>query len=446
MNKIKILLVFISIAINLSAQPVDEPSFINEKAYTQAFLHCVSDEKYFAKYAIEAHPGSFELMEPIKCKLHIPGGINQVWQEATKSNLYKKGEYDYSKDFWVGIRFNFYFGGELVSTSFEEFEKPQQDAGLFTYYFELDPLNFEKGEGDINFAYIELLKKLKRKGSQLVIEAALPSKNLDHKSFVPIASGSFYLRYDDVKYTEWMKLLSKSTNISSEQLAETELSEKNTNSKNFNIQLKHLADSIMKSIFGEIGFSKNFTMSCLQNPCEKGYLYANTFKSTKPCSLEPQDSCKEAIITYAFIRKDVPLTIKMLVTTKENGNFVGIENNPFGKNQISIEKQNLLSISEIQQIITNKFPNDNLEIFPYGKSLVYYSARIKQPTFKNEVNKLNRDPGYRLVKETKASKNWENGFIYSVGCNGQKRQNRVYHFDAVTGDLLWITEIYNVTN
>lgn len=423
MNKIIILLVFISQTINLFAQPVDEPTFINENAYSQPFLHFVSDEKHFAKYAIEAHTGSFELMEPIKCKLHIPTGINKVWRDAENSNLYQKGAYNYSKDFRVGIRFNFYVGGVLVSTAFEDFEKPQKDDGSFTFYFELDPLDFEQGEGDINFAYIEFLKILKKKGSQLVIEAALPSKNLNRISYVPIACGSFYLRYDDIKYGEWKK-----------------------SATDYNIQLKQLADSTMKSIFGEIGFSKNFTMSCLQNPCAKGYQYANTLVSNNPCASEPQDSCKEAIATYNFVKKDVPLTIKILITIKENGNFVNIENNQYGKNEITIEKQNLLSITEIQKIIHNKFHKDSLEILPYGHALRYSNARIKQPDYKDGSNKLNRDPGYRLIKETKAGKNWENGFVYIARSKDQKILNRVYHFDAVAGELLWITEIYNVTD
>jgi hypothetical protein len=423
MNKIIILLVFISQTINLFAQPVDEPTFINENAYSQPFLHFVSDEKHFAKYAIEAHSGSFELMEQFKGKLHIPTGINKIWQDVENSNLHTKGEYDYSKDFRVGIRFNFYIGGVLVSTALKNFEKPQQDTSSFTFYFELDPLDFEQGEGDINFAYIEFLKNLKKKGSHLVIEAALPSKNLNHISYVPIACGSFYLRYDDIKYGEWKE-----------------------SATDYNIQLKQLADSTMKSIFGEIGFSKNFTMSCLQNPCAKGYQYDNTLVSNNPCASEPQDSCKEAIATYNFVKKDVPLTIKILITIKENGNFVNIENNQFGKNEITIEKQNLLSITEIQKIIYNKFHKESVEILPFGNALRYSNTPIKQPEYKDEDNKLNKDPGYRLLKETKAGKNWENGFVYLARSNNPKMLNRVYHFDAVTGKLLWITEFYNVTS
>ncbi len=208
MNKIIILLVYLTQTINLFAQPGDEPVFINEIAYSKPFLHLVNDEKYFAKYAIEAHNGFFELMEPIKCKLHVPTGINKIWQDAENSNLHMKGEYDYSKDFMVGIRFNFYVGGILVSTAYRNIEKPKEDDSPFTFYFNLDPLNFEQRASDINFAYIVFLKNLKKKGSQLVIEAALSSKNLDIKSYVPIASGSFHLRYDDVKYGEWLKLAS----------------------------------------------------------------------------------------------------------------------------------------------------------------------------------------------------------------------------------------------
>ena len=213
-----------------------------------------------------------------------------------------------------------------------------------------------------------------------------------------------------------------------------------------NIQLKQLADSAIIHIFGERGFLQNFTMSCLQNPCEKGYQYANTLVSNNPCSSEPQDSCKEAIITYSFVDKDVPLSIKMLITIKENGEIVYIENNHYGTKEISIEKQNLLSTSEIQKIITKRFPKDSLVILTDNKALVYAHTPIKQPLSKDVGNKLNRDPGYRLIKETRSGKNWENGFIYSTQSRNPRKSKRIYHFDAVTGKLLCITEIYNVTN
>ena len=71
MNKILILLVFISQTINLFSQPGEKNVFINQAAYLQPFLDCVTDEKDFAKYAVEAHQYGFNLMDHIKCKLHI---------------------------------------------------------------------------------------------------------------------------------------------------------------------------------------------------------------------------------------------------------------------------------------------------------------------------------------------------------------------------------------
>lgn len=214
---------------------------------------------------------------------------------------------------------------------------------------------------------------------------------------------------------------------------------------NHNIQLKHLADSAMKSIFGETGFSKNFVMSCLQNPCEKGYFYNGTFESNKPCSTEPQDSCKEAIVSYRFAKSDIPFTVEILVTIMANGNFVHIENNPFGKNKIALEKQNLLGADEIQKIISKKFPKDSIRIFTDNETLAYVHNRIRLPETKDN-GKLNRDSGKRLIKETKAGKNWENGFIYGAQSHNPRKPKRMYYFDAVTGKLLWITEIYKVTN
>jgi hypothetical protein len=425
MNKILTLLLIVIQTINLNAQPGPHESnaFINDAAYSKPFLHCVTDEKYFAKYVTEAHTGSFYLTESLKCKLHIPTGINKIWKDAENSKVHKKGEYDYSNDFWIKLRFNFYIGGVLVSSALENFKKPQQDAESFTFYFDLNPLHFEQKLGNINEAYLTFLKNIKKKGSQLVIEATLPSKNATHNSYIPIASSSFYLRYDDSTYQSWKK-----------------------SSTNYNIKLKQLADSTMKSIFGEKGFATNFNMSCLQNPCAKGYLYANTLVSNNPCASEPQDSCKEAIVTYNYVKKDVPLTIKMLITIKENGEIVYIENNPFGKKPISIEKQNLLSIPEIQKIITRQFPKDSLIIFSSNKVLAYSNTRIQQPEYKDEGNKLNSNPGKKLIKVTNAGKKWENGFIYTAISHDPKKAKRIYQFDAVTGKLLLITEIFKVTN
>lgn len=442
MNKIFLLLALIQ-GCFLWAQPGSRNTTVNPTADNRPFIHCTTDEKHFASYAVEAQPGTFELMQTIHGKLHIPKGLNQIWKDATNSKAYQKGEYNYAQDFWIGIRFNFYVGGVLVSTAFEEFEKPQNNQP-FTYTFTLEPLDVEQSEGDLRFAYIKLLENIKNQGSQLVIEAALASKTLNHKRFAPIANSVFYLRYTDTQYAQWSQRLSQENPGSQPQVERLEPPGENNISENFNIRLKHAADSTMKQIFGEAGFSQNFTMTCFQNPCEPGYLYANTFVSQKPCSTEPQNNCKEALVTYSFVQKDVPLSVKIRITLKDNGTYADIENNPFYSGPVSLDQQNLLSTTEIQKIIAENFRKDSLEILPYGNALVYYNSRIQQPEFNKKDDKFARDPGYRLIEESKAGALWEHGFVYIARSNRLKDQTRVHHFDAISGDLLWITEVYAI--
>jgi hypothetical protein len=437
MKRIVILLILVAQLVNLSAQPGEEAQETTYQYLNKPFLDLVNDEKYFAQYAQEVHSGSFDLMEPIKCKLHIPSGINKVWLDAENSKQYNNGDYNYANDFWVGIRFNFYIAGEVVATAFEDFEKPQEDTG-FTFYFELNPIDFEQGEGDINFVYTELINKLQKSGSQLVIEAVLPSKNLNVKSYVSIATGSFYLRFDQTKYTAWKALQTQSTIKAPAQEIET------PNKIDYNARLKHLSDNWMKQIFGNVGFSTNFTMSCLQNPCAKGYLYANTMETNNPCTTEPQDSCMEAIITYRFINEGVPLTIRLLVSIKDGHETIYVENKQYEKMEISLERQNLLSLTEIRKIISTEFPKDSLVVLE-EKTLSYGQKKMEHPP-SGSRSKLDKGPVTRLIKETRAGKKWESGFIYSAYGTNPNKLDRVYHFDAVTGKLLWITEIFPVTN
>jgi hypothetical protein len=135
----------------------------------------------------------------------------------------------------------------------------------------------------------------------------------------------------------------------------------------------------------------------------------------------------------------------MLITLKENGEIVNIENNHFGSGKISIEKQNLLSIPEIQKIISKKFPTERLDVLSDHKLLVYSHARVQQPASKGK-GILNQDPGYRLLKETRFGKKWDSGFAYNAISLDPKKSQKIYHFDAVTGKLLSITETYAVTN
>ncbi|MFM1893579.1 MAG: hypothetical protein RIQ90_745 [Bacteroidota bacterium] len=212
----------------------------------------------------------------------------------------------------------------------------------------------------------------------------------------------------------------------------------------FNLRLKYLADSSMIIWFGEIGFKNNFTMACLQNPCKTGSFYGNhTTISDTPCATEPQDSCKEAIITYNHVKEGVPLILKMMVSLTENGEFVYLQEYIFGGNKFTLEQQNILSLYEIQEIINNQFSDDDLKLLTYPNAITYSNSRLQKPSVAADSPKLLEDPGYRLIKESAAGKNWKGGFIYTAFTTDPRKLQKHYYFDATTGELLWITEIYN---
>jgi hypothetical protein len=173
-------------------------------------------------------------------------------------------------------------------------------------------------------------------------------------------------------------------------------------------------------------------------------MYANTFVTSNPCSFVPQSTCKEALVTYAFVKTGVPLSIKLSVVILPNGERVFIENNPFGQKEIALEKQNILSLDEIRCEINRQFPKENLAMYNDQNALGYMHG-LKKPA-SNDYDKTHRDPGFRVIQETKAGKNWENGFIYYAYSTDERQLQRVYHFDATTGELLMITEVYKTAN
>lgn len=217
-------------------------------------------------------------------------------------------------------------------------------------------------------------------------------------------------------------------------------------SQNFNIRLQQIADSAMISWFGDIGFPSHFEMDCLQNPCEKGYLYANLMVSDKPCAEAPQDSCKEAIISFRYKKEGVPLQIKMMVSMQNGRDVVYVSNYQFGKKQFSYAEQSLLSIDEMEKKMKSAFPNDSLKLIPGSQMLSFSNQRIQSPTSGSTTLPKFSDPGYRLLKETPAGKNWQGGFIYNAYDPNPRQLQKMYYFNASTGDLLWVTEVYETTN
>lgn len=408
------------------AQPVDHHVVINEAAYSAPFLHCVPDKKYFATYAVEARSTSFNYTDTIYCKLHIPKGFHSVWRDIEKSGKYPAGEFNYSGETKTGIRFIFYINGVMISSAYHAFKELPDTASSFTLYFTLNPDDTQAKEGDINFAYRQLLSKIRKAYSTVYMEANMPSTNPEALKSEPFVTGSLLLRYDSAKHSAWKRRLTNA---------------ENSLPLDLNMRLKYLADSTMMSLFGKEGFRRNFTMTCLQNPCVNGESYANTMETNQPCATKPQHACREAVVTYRYVKKGVPLTVKMLVTMRENGTSVYIATHPFGKRRIADAKQQILSMEEITGIMQQSFPKDSLTLAPGDRVLSYSFSALLQPAA-GEPGKQRQNPGKRIIETTPAGKKFESGFIYTAFSRVNHQRLRVYQFDAVTGELLLITEVF----
>lgn len=408
------------------AQPVDHHVVINEAAYTAPFLHCVPDKKYFAVYAVESRSTSFEFTDTIHCKLHIPRGFHSVWRDIEKSGKYPAGEFNYSGESRTGIRFIFYINGVMISSAYHALKELPDTASSFTLYFTINPDDTGAKEGDINFAYRQMLSKIRKGYSTVYIEANMPSRNPEALKSEPFVTGSLLLRYDSARHSTLKRTLTNA---------------ENSMPLDLNMRLKYLADSTMMSHFGKEGFRRNFTMTCLQNPCVKGESYANTMETGQPCATKPQHTCREAVVTYQYVKKGVPLNVKMLVTIRENGTAVYIAGYPFGKRRIPDEKQQILSVEEITGIMQQSFPKDSLILAAGDRALSYAFSALLQPAA-GEPGKQEQNPGKRIIEATPAGKKFESGFIYTAHSRRNHERQRVYHFDAVTGELLLITEAY----
>jgi hypothetical protein len=193
---------YLLFSFKLDAQPVDSDIIINEEAYTQAFLHCTIDEKYFAKYAVEARSSLMEMKDNIFCKLHVPLGLRNSLSEFLKNYPDLLLEFNYSKESSIPILFNFYINGVKISSSRQFFEHTITDEAPFSFVFKLNPSEITKNEADLNLAYLKLLTNIKYAYSTIYIEANIAPKNLESKNYIRLATGSFSLRLDPTKQEE----------------------------------------------------------------------------------------------------------------------------------------------------------------------------------------------------------------------------------------------------
>ncbi len=427
MKSLRLIPIFLVCSINLLAQPVDQPFSFDPAAFHKPFLQCVKSEKYFAKYAGEAHSDQFIPTDTLLCQMHLPLGFNRLWREMEAGSRYEKGEFDYSNDSIVHIQFDFYLFGKKISTSFDRLKKEPEGDEYFTYFFKLNPNDTDYSPGDLNYAYKQLLDSIRKPQAQVGIQVSISSKKMEKINSIPLAYSSFFVFQHP-----------KESKVIKEESVEDQVPgyvEKDSQLSDYNPYLRHLADSVMISHFGQKGFEQNFVMTCLQNPCKKGQLYDNTFKTENPCATEPQDTCKEAIVTYGYVKSGVPLTIKILIAAQHNGVYAYLENNRFGREEISLEKQNLLSIDEINAKINHQFGNGKLSLISRDNVLSFYIRRMEDSQSKNKSKSISG----KVIKETKAGKNCESGFIYTA-YSLEPKKKRTYYFSAVTGKLLWIMD------
>ncbi len=388
------------------AQPKSTIDTLKNLTSANPSLQFKKEGDSFAKNLDKPTNTTFEGLENIDGRLHIPSGLYKIWRDIQNNKEFIKKDFDFSKDFWVGIRLNFLLDENKISSAYYGFEKPSKNNEPYTFDFQLSPNDFTANEGDFNYAYIELLKQLKSGNHSITIEATIPSKNFVKRAEAPITKAAFTLSINETQWAKWETAMLQEKNRQPVYV-EREYS------IDYNIRLRHLADSSMKAIFGKEGFKKNFVVTCLQNPCDRGYKYANTFTTDKPCTTIPQNTCKEALITYNYINRNVPLQLKFLVTIKDNGEFVQLENNQFGRQEIPIEKQNILSTDEIKVRIRQQFPTDSIFLVGYNNPLAYSPEAPSVPN-SAPFNKTNRDAGFRIITETAYAKKWTGGFIYTA--------------------------------
>ena len=200
---------YLLLSFKLDAQPGDSDIIINEAAYTQAFLHCTIDEKYFAKYAVEARSPLMEMKDNIFCKLHVPIGLRNTFSEFLKNSPELFSEFNYSKESSIPILFNFYINGVKISSSRQYFKHTITDEAPFTFIFKLNPNDITKNEADLNLAYLQLLTNVKYAYSTIYIEANIPPKNLESKNYIRLATGTFSLKLDPTKQEEIKKNIAK---------------------------------------------------------------------------------------------------------------------------------------------------------------------------------------------------------------------------------------------
>lgn len=212
--------------------------------------------------------------------------------------------------------------------------------------------------------------------------------------------------------------------------------------KNNTSQHLRLADSVMISIFGEVGFKQFFKLECFKDLCIKN----DTGKYLQPCDTNQLSNCTEANITYTYINNKVPMKIEMYSFYNGKNKYckpIVLWN--YLTMQIPINHLQLLSPDEIIKRKKRKFKKLNI-VFSQNTNIKYSINPIVEPLFKTypQDTTIKEYPQHKVIK-LKAANNWKGGFYYIAydSTYDFKHDDEKLHYqkqfliDAETGEILY---------
>lgn len=433
-NALLVLLLSLFLNLNLLAQPVDFNIQINEKAYTQSFIHTTTDTNYLAKYAVEAKSHVLSINDNLFTRIQVPVGLNQFSKDIETLKGYSKGRFCRPEKPVYQIQYVFYVYGVKKSSVVYTYSAELSSDNPFTATYTFKPNAAAYDPNSLNYAYQKMLEGLKKGTTHsinLVANLIPVSGILD--SAETIATGSFVVFIKPGEFDKWKSHHdSMSLSFNKKKMVDN------------NPMFRQMADSVVKSIFTAKGLDNYFRVTCIQNPC--GYKDGDYdfFNSAAPCDLTSPNNCNEAILTYHHINPMVPIQIKIRCYLGNGYRFAKHNQTSWLYKKISPENLNILSITDIKKHLAEFNSQDSMVLIQVGEEVVGYIPNgIPYPVI-DSTSKLNSDPGYQIEEVSFFGKRWSGGFVYYAYCRNPNRSNFVWAFDAKNGRFLYKTRHYEV--
>lgn len=216
----------------------------------------------------------------------------------------------------------------------------------------------------------------------------------------------------------------------------------NLNFKNNTSHHLRLADSVMISIFGEVGFKQFFKVTCFKDLCKKN----DTGKYLQPCDTNQLSNCTEANITYTYINNKVPMKIEFYSIYREKNKYckpIVVWN--YLTMQIPINHLQLLSPDEIEIKFKKKFKKNNI-VFSLN-NVVKYSINLSKELsiMYHPSDSTGKEYPHNKIIKHKAANDWNSGFYYMAydstyylkHDHEKLHHQKLFIIDASTGEILY---------